>query len=83
MIKYYVEFEHTSDDESYCLQSRWFITKASAIMWFQNGFDFIRDDVIVRLMKSEFDENGNYGDIECEEILTGIYTWRETDNDGV
>lgn len=69
MAKYYVEFEHLADEESYCIQSRWFKTRKQAIDWYKKNFDFIREDVSVYLMKAEFDEEENYGDIEFVEEL--------------
>lgn len=74
--KYYVEFEHKSDDESYCLQSKWFDTKEQAINWYKESFDFVRtDDIIVSVMKADFDEyEFQYGDILfVEDITTKIY----------
>lgn len=72
MIKYYVEFEHTADEESYCMQSDWFDTPEEATEWFVNSFDFIRtDDVVVSLMKGELDIMGNLiGDVEFVENIT-------------
>ena len=74
MEKYYIEFEHTADDESYCLQSKWFDTSEDAVMWYIESFDFVRkDDVIVSLMKGKSDEFGNYDDIECVLVITRSY----------
>ena len=67
MAKYYVEFKHTVDEESYCLQSKWFDTKEEAIN-FAHNFDYARY-LDIRLMSSEFDENGDYGDIQYESII--------------
>ena len=77
MTKYYVEFEHMSDEESYCLQSKWFDTKEDAINWYRTSFDFVRtDDIIVSVMKAEFDDNGMCGDIEFDEDITTQYYLR-------
>lgn len=77
MTKYYVEFEHTADEESYCLQSKWFDTKEDAIKWYRTSFDFVRtDDVIVSVMKAEFDDNGMCGDIEFVDFITCQYYLR-------
>lgn len=74
MEKYYIEFEHTADDESFCLQSKWFDTSEEAVMWYIESFDFvITDDVIVSLMKSKFDKFGNPEDIECVLEITRLY----------
>ena len=62
--KYYIEFEHTNDDNYYCLQSKWFDTKEDAIKWYRTSFDFVRtDDIIVSVMKADFIDNAIYGDI--------------------
>lgn len=75
--KYYVEFEHTADEESYCLQSKWFDTKEDAITWYRTSFDFVRtDDIIVSVMKAEFDEYDIPLDIEFVEDITAQYYLR-------
>lgn len=75
--KYYVEFEHTADEESYCLQSKWFDTKEDAIKWYRTSFDFVRtDDIIVSVMKAEFDEYDTPFDIEFVEDITAQYYLR-------
>ena len=48
MTKYYVEFKHTADEESYCLQSKWFGTKEDAINWYRTSFDFVKTDDVWR-----------------------------------
>lgn len=71
MTKYYVEFENLEDDFSYCLQSKWFDTREQAFYWYKDSFDFIRNrTMIVRIMSSEFNENGEYTDIKYVEDIT-------------
>ena len=75
--KYYVEFKNTEDEESYCLQSKWFDTKEEAINWYRTSFDFVRtDDIIVSVMKAEFDEYDTPFDIEFVEDMTSQYYLR-------
>ena len=77
MTKYYIEFEHTADEESYCLQSKWFDTKEDAIKWYRTSFDFVRtDDIFVSVMRAEFEDNCMYGDIEFDEDITPQYYLR-------
>ena len=78
MLKYYVEFEHTADEESYCLQSKWFDTKEDAIKWYRTSFDFVRtEDIVVSVMRAEFDEyEFQFGDIEFDEDITAQYYLR-------
>lgn len=69
MKKYYVEFNDVFKkyDVPYLLQSKWFDTKEEAIN-FAHSFDYARY-LDIRLMSSEFDENGDYGDIQYESII--------------
>lgn len=77
MTKYYIEFEHMADEESYCLQSKWFDTKEDAINWYRTSFDFVRtDDIIVSVMKADFNDYEFYGDIEFDEDITTQYHLR-------
>lgn len=73
MTKYYVEFDHLADEANYCIQSKWFETRKQAIDWFKNEFDFIRENVSIYLMKAEFDEKENCGDIEFVEELSKCF----------
>ena len=77
MEKYYVEFENTEDENPFCLQSVWFDTKEEAIDWYIKYFDFVtQDTVCVRVMKSIFDDDGEYTDIEFDEDITAKFNLR-------
>ena len=74
--KYYIEFEHTADDNYYCLQSKWFATKEDAIKWYRTCFDYVdTDNMNISVMKADFDEyEFQHGDILFDEdITTKIY----------
>lgn len=75
--KYYVDFENTEDQNPFCLQSMWFNTKEEAIKWYIKSFDFVQTDtMVVSVMKSIFDEDGNFGDIEFVEDITEKFNLR-------
>ena len=77
MEKYYVEFENTEDQNPFCLQSVWFDTKEDAIKWYIKSFDFVQTDtMVVSIMKSVFDDDGEYTDIEFEEDITAKFNLR-------
>ncbi len=78
MEKFYVEFENTEDQHLFCLQSVWFDTKEEAIEWYIKYFDFAEmDTMCVSVMKSEFDENGDFGDIVFVEDITAKFNLRK------
>ena len=78
MEKFYVEFENTEDQNLFCLQSIWFDTKEEAIKWYIKSFDFVQTDtMVVSVMKSIFDEDGNYTDIEFVEDITAKFNLRK------
>lgn len=78
MEKFYVEFENTEDQNPFCLQSVWFDAKEDAIKWYIKSFDFVQTDtMVVSVMKSIFDEDGNYTDIEFVEDITAKFNLRK------
>ena len=78
MEKFYVEFENTEDQNPFCLQSVWFDNKEDAIKWYIKSFDFVQTDTMnVSLMKSEFDDEGNWGDMVFVEDITAKFNLRK------
>lgn len=78
MEKFYVEFENTEDQNPFCLHSVWFDTKEEAINWYIKYFDFVvMDTMCVCVMKSEFDENGDFGDMIFVEDITAKFNLRK------
>lgn len=77
VFKYYIEFENTEDQNPFCLQSVWFDTKDEAVKWYIKSFDFVQSDTMrAHLMKSEVDEDGNYGDTVFVEDITAKFNLR-------
>lgn len=65
MKKFYIEFVYWLNSPNYCIQSKWFKNKKSAINWYNKNFDFVDDAQIgVYLMCAEFNE--------CDEIVGDI-----------
>lgn len=67
--KYYVEiwdYNREGNDYPYLMQTKWYDTIEECYD-FLELFDYFDNDLRFSLMSSYFDNNGEYGDIECEE----------------
>lgn len=68
--KYMIECNDKNDYDNQIIQSNWFNTEKEAKDWLKT-LDFLNtQELVVWLMSSEFDENGDYTDIDFEEDLT-------------
>ena len=68
MTKYYVEVYSDLIDEPYILQSKWFKTIKQAKEFIEQ-LDYLDEDFKIDIMKSKFDRDGNYSDIEIAESI--------------
>lgn len=68
MTKYYVEVYSDLIDEPYILQSKWFKTIKQAKA-FIDQLDYLDEDFKIDIMKSKFDKEGNYNNIEIAESI--------------
>jgi hypothetical protein len=68
-IRYMVEINLKDDEYHQLAQSKWYNTEKEAMQWFKD-LDFVdKNNVVVWLMSSEFDENDNCIEIEFEKEL--------------
>ena len=73
MLKYYVEFECSGQNE-YILQSKWFNKPESAIHWYKKSFDYVADDKIrAYLMQATFIDKETYTNIKTLGDITMKY----------
>lgn len=68
MTKYYVEVYSDLIDEPYILQSKWFKTIKQAKEFIEQ-LDYLDEDFKIDIMKSKFDKEGNYNNIEIAESI--------------
>ena len=68
MTKYYVEVYSDLINEPYILQSKWFKTIKQAKEFIEQ-LDYLDEDFKIDIMKSKFDRDGNYSDIEIAESI--------------
>ena len=68
MKKYYVEIVWDKEESMYIIQSKWYETEEKAIEWAKE-IDYLDGHYTMYLMSSEFNEDGEYGDIIQEKEL--------------
>lgn len=70
--RYYIEFANKDDNHcNFVVQSKWFNCIEDAKQWLKNTLDYINLDALdIFLMRADFDENGDYGDIVVDEEIT-------------
>lgn len=71
--KYYVEFVDKESDCNYIMQSKWLSSELECEKWLISEFDFIDFSVVdVYIMWADFDEDGDYGDIQSHRQITAL-----------